>query len=438
MDWQPVVEFFTLGRAERDAEFREEVRRIARRGLAIIAGVEFGVTALSFVSLRLTGDGREVSPGFYFAFVALGLAALAAWKLDQKGRHARSMGFGIGILTVIMLTWMDVVCARQQNLPPFAALDVLMVLMVSVAALPATFWQMLAMGVASVTIHNAIVAWAVSVGAVQSPDPTMTPLGVLVMLSAALAGLNYSRLANGFASQRAVVNAELRRAQTENAATMARLAAALSHELNSPLGALKSSTASLAAAAQRHAVRPEERLARVQQELSEVIRSSAERLEQVVGRMQRFTNLDRSDIQPVELKRLVQDVAALCGCNGQIRLDIGDIPRVVTQPALVSGALANLFRRSIERGEPVTVSARVAETRQVDGETVEMRIRLSGPISADPDFEVQDGRVGAGNWDLFQVRQLLRSQGGDARLEGSMVVLSLPADRTVEAAAAHV
>src|SRR5436309_2825984 len=102
---------------------------------------------------------------------------------------------------------------------------------------------------------------------------------------------------------------ELRRAESqvllsENAASMGRFAAALSHELNSPLGALKSALQTCNALAEKKATLQVEKRREAEEIEAQLRRSaidSADRLHQIVLRMQRFTNMDRKEILLVDL-----------------------------------------------------------------------------------------------------------------------------------------
>ena len=103
---------------------------------------------------------------------------------------------------------------------------------------------------------------------------------------------------------------------SENVESLGRLAAALSHEFNTPLGTLKSTVDTLVrAAAKRGSASPEEqaRLEAVQVDLKKSLDASLERMEQVIARIQRFTNLDRAEVQAVDLNELLSDVEGARG-----------------------------------------------------------------------------------------------------------------------------
>jgi nitrogen-specific signal transduction histidine kinase len=222
----------------------------------------------------------------------------------------------------------------------------------------------------------------------------------------------------------------LQHCQADNAASLARLAATLSHELNSPLGALKSSTNSLLTVAEKMSSKPDPRLVTLERDLAHVIRESAQRLEQIIGRMQRFSNLDGAAIRHVDLNQVLNDVAVLSGTCGRVQIDLSPLPLVVAQPQVISGVFATLLQESAGGDEPVKVTARATESE------VELHISNASAVSLEPEFQVQAGRIGGGNWTLFNVRQLIRSQGGDVRLEDGGVTITLPAGGNPDAFAA--
>ena len=119
--------------------------------------------------------------------------------------------------------------------------------------------------------------------------------------------------------------AEARNLLSENAASVGRLAAAISHELNSPIGALVSGvdTLLLLAARQPHSSPAEQqRLIVLQNELRKSIQQSTDRLREIVVRMQRFSNLDKAEIQSANVNDLINDVAALLEPKYKGKVDV--------------------------------------------------------------------------------------------------------------------
>jgi signal transduction histidine kinase len=140
----------------------------------------------------------------------------------------------------------------------------------------------------------------------------------------------------------------LRRAEaqvllSEYAASMGRFAAALSHELNSPLGALMNALLTCNTLAQKKATLPIEKLREAEEievQMRRTALESAERLHQIVLRMQRFTNLDRNELLPVDLNSLLQDVADMLKSGVKDKVDLvlnfRPLPRVLLRPQQMS------------------------------------------------------------------------------------------------------
>jgi signal transduction histidine kinase/pSer/pThr/pTyr-binding forkhead associated (FHA) protein len=225
----------------------------------------------------------------------------------------------------------------------------------------------------------------------------------------------------------------LRRAEakvllSEYGASMGRFAAALSHELNSPIGALKSALQAFNTLAEKKAVLPPEKRNELEATLRRNALESVERLHQIVLRMQRFSNLDRQEILQVDLNSLLQDVVNIlkAGVKGDVRLelDFQPLPSVSLRPQHMSAVFSNLLHSAIEgpsSGDHVRLATRQSHTQ------VEVTVEDNGKgLSAeelanifDPAFEVKGGRISTGNWGLFSSRQIVREHGGDIEIQST-------------------
>jgi len=241
---------------------------------------------------------------------------------------------------------------------------------------------------------------------------------------------------------------ELRRAESqvllaENAGSMGRFAAALSHELNSPLGVLKSSLQTGDTLAVKKATLPIEKRMEVEK-MEASLRSSAmqaaERLHQIVLRMQRFTNMDRNEIVSVDLNSLLQDVTDVL--KSQIKdtvileNDFQPVPKVLVRPQQISAVFSNLLHNAVEG---LTSGGHVWLTTCLRDSQVHVTVRDDGRgISKEelinifePAFRVRAGRVSTGNWGLFSCRQIIREHGGEIEIQstpgqGTTVRVTLP------------
>jgi signal transduction histidine kinase len=225
---------------------------------------------------------------------------------------------------------------------------------------------------------------------------------------------------------------------------MGRLAAAISHELNTPIGALVSGVDSLLLLASRQATSPPEEQARlvlVQAELRRSVKASATRLQELVARMQRFTNLDRAEVQQVDLNSMLSDVNALLEphlkMKAQVTLDLDRLPPLMCRPQQLGAVFYSLVSNALEatNGDGrVTIASRlhdgVIEVMITDNGRGMPQNVLEGIF--DPGFRATGNRMSAANWSMFSARQIIREHGGEIQVSsgegtGTTVSVTLPA-----------
>jgi two-component system NtrC family sensor kinase len=292
-----------------------------------------------------------------------------------------------------------------------------------------------------------------------APSAGMEPayplfVSVLTVLATGLTAALYAerRAAYGLWLQTVRAVDDLRQAQSkillsEHAASLSRLTAALSHELNSPIGALMSGVDTLLAVAAKQAISPpaeQDRLVPLHAGLRRSVQESARRLQQIVERMQRFSNLDRAEVQEANLNDLLADVCALAEprTSGKValELELNQIPPLICRPQQLSAVFSSLLNNSIDalkHGGSIVIS-----TRQHDAQ-IEIEIRDNGCGVApeqlrnifDPGFRVSEDRVLTGNWSMFSSRQIVREHGGEIRVvsgegRGTSVTVTLPIRNT--------
>ena len=175
-------------------------------------------------------------------------------------------------------------------------------------------------------------------------------------------------------------------------------------------------------------------------DLRKSLDASLERMEQVISRIQRFTNLDRAEVQEVDLNELLSDVVALAGePSMEIQLATKELPLVRCQRQSLSASLASSLRYAIEAYRPSDGEGKIVVSTEALGERIEIRIENSGdgmePDEVarlfDPAFQIADGRISAGNWSLFTARQIVQGLGGENRVlselgKGTTFVVTLP------------
>jgi signal transduction histidine kinase len=242
----------------------------------------------------------------------------------------------------------------------------------------------------------------------------------------------------------ALAGAQLRAQLAENAAALGKLAASLTHEINTPLGALKSSVDSLLLLAKRCGT-----TSGVEAELRQSIEASAERIRSVVARLERFTPLADSETKAANLNDLVADAAMLLESKIQggveLHLDLQPLPKVNCRPQLLMFVFSSLLNNALDA---VDGAGRIEIATWLADSTVEISVGDNGrgmraeevDTIFDPGFRVSESRVSSANWSLFNVRQIVYEHGGDIRIDsteghGTRVCVSIPICDIMESSA---
>jgi signal transduction histidine kinase len=280
--------------------------------------------------------------------------------------------------------------------------------------------------------------------------PTMlVSVSQILLVCVALTAVVYHQRVAAYRARRAAEEAleGLRQAQSrllmsENAASQGRFAAALSHELNSPIGALTSALDTLFAAYEKlesHAA-PINRIKSVIVGATTSARQSSQRLLATIERMKHLTNLDRAEEQVVDLNELWESTVALhlgtLEGRARVTLDLDPLPRIRCRPQQLSAVFANLLRNAadaIEEEGTIQISGRHR------GKEILLEVRDSGTgIPPDrlthlfePSFRVEGSRVSTSNWGLFISRSIIAEHGGRLEIEstegqGTTAKIALP------------
>jgi signal transduction histidine kinase len=202
-----------------------------------------------------------------------------------------------------------------------------------------------------------------------------------------------------------------------------------SHELRTPLAILRTE------------LELAERQQRSPEELRGAIASAGEEVDRLSRLAEDLLVIARSDQgrlpikrEPVELQRLLEDVrkrfAHRAGVSGDsIEVSASQGARAELDPMRIEQALGNLVDNALRHGGGmVTLGA------SADGDGAEIWVEDEGPglgEFADRAFErftrADEGRTGGGaGLGLAIVRAIARAHGGDARAEGSRIVLTIP------------
>jgi signal transduction histidine kinase len=444
---------------ERDQAFRHEIRRLSESGLFMLGVVEIAVPILTFLVHFLIHPEQAVRAGHLrqsLALAAVGVVTLLVARTQwSRGDRARAVALASALAGATVLIWAPLLVAQPfYESSAYIPTGVTVIVLTMVAAAPLRPMQVLALGLSIEGVYAAS-ELAVVTGAFAQAEIGASHhvfILVLTLMSTGVCAVLYDRRRSDSESHQqalrvteALSSAQLRAQLAENAASIGKLAAALTHEINSPLGALRSSIDTLLAlAARQAATAPENQapLVEMQAELSRSVQCSAERIQNVVARLQRFISLEEAEVKTANLNELLRDVALILAGrigerNVRLEFDLRPLPTVTCRPQLLTAVFSSLLSNAIDA---VNGEGRIVVSSRLCDSTVQVRIQDNGRgMSAeevehifDPGFRVFERRVSSGNWSLFNIRQVIFEHGGDIQIEsaegqGASVLVTIPA-----------
>jgi len=439
-------------RPAEDPDLSEELDRHAIIGLRAIAGLSLAWSLFTMLTQQSWLPEIPSLFGLHYPvpILVIGLATLAL-SLWPGLPHPRCVGLTVGYLIVLEEIWsalhlgIDTIEAAY-----FIPRIVIMVMLVILAALPLRPLHTLTLG-GLVTSSYVAIAYATGNGGAESTAASYLIAINVTFMATALSAVTYHGLVSFYRARRTSQESfeELKRVQAQllvakNAASQMRFAAALSHELNSPIAALSSALDTMLLAAEKERKQPDgaERFRSVFDAAARSGIQSSQRLRALVERMKRLSNLDRAEERWVDFNALVNDIVALLKPELSHRIDLdldfSPIEPVKCRPQQVGAVLTNLVRNAAESMDGQgTIRVR---TYMANGEAV-VEVRDSGrgiPEEKrqgifDPEFKVEGERVSTTNWGLFMSRGIIAEHGGrldieSAEHQGTTAVLSLPVD----------
>lgn len=412
---------------EGDPDFRRELDRFSLTGLRVASIVGIGGPLLMGLIgfAGVSGILTVVPPGRMLAAVFLATIPLTISCFPAARPHLRLVGIVAGILISL-----EAIFGTMRTVPdPFQAAllgnaKATVVMLVAVAAFPLKPLHALTMGLAVTAGLAAALSVAGDPGRGAIP---LAALSIVALVCTLLTTVLYRQRAAAYRARRTAEESleELQRAQarlviSENALSLGRLAAALSHEMNSPLGALGSAVDTLASLVEERRPLAPERFAEIVTGVSRTSRQSFERLRETVERMKHFSNLDRAETRVVNLNELWESTVALLESElagkAEVKLDLRPLPPVRCRPQQLSAVFSNLLRNA---AAAIETAGTIEITSDRRGAEVVLEVRDDGKgIPAerlsrlfDPGFRVQSGRVAA-SWGLFVARSIISDHGG--------------------------
>lgn len=182
--------------------------------------------------------------------------------------------------------------------------------------------------------------------------------------------------------------------ESEMQAVLARLVAGVVHEVNTPLGSLRSAVDTIQRTLEK--VRPLLELQRAEgsddarrslraidsgHKLVDVLKVSGERIQGVMGSLQRFINLDEAEQKAIDVRRAIDDVLTLLSAQltPEIALDRrypGGAVMVACYPARLNNVFLNILQNALAAlGGAGAISISIEQ----DGEVIRVEIADDGP-----------------------------------------------------------
>jgi signal transduction histidine kinase len=374
------------------------------------------------------------------AILAVLAAITALSHIYGRGRNVESAGISAacGCFT---LAWFG--AADWEYGFAFTAL----LLSAAVSSVPLRPLHLLAIGI----VAELLMALRVTAETASNYPANAISAAALFGLAAYISGVNYTARRSEFEAGREAVRvaealggAQLRAQLAENAVSIGKMAAALTHELNSPLGALRSSIGTLLNIMRRQEEpgAKNEQIDGIREQLRRSIDDSAARIEDVMSSMQRLISLGESETQSANLNELLEDVALLHRDELQssridLELDLDrDLPRLTCRPQLLLNVFSSLLSNAIQA---VGGNGRIWISSRRAGDEAEVTIRDngrgmdSGQVETifEPSLRAEGGRISSSNWSLFNSRQVIYEHGGEIRVdtapgEGTSFHVTLP------------
>lgn len=245
--------------------------------------------------------------------------------------------------------------------------------------------------------------------------------------------------------------------QSEKMASLGQLVAGVAHEINNPLGALKSIHETQMKAYTRlkeHLNKIEqisesdraeiEKYSRIISEANKVISNGSDRVSEIVRRLRSFARLDEAELQRVDINECIEDTLSLI--HHEIKYDVvvnkscGDIPDIACYPGQLNQVLLNLLINAkhaiddVDRKGEIHISTSFIENRVLiiiedNGKGIP---KENLPKIFDPGFTTKGVGVGTG-LGLSICYQIIKEHHGDIKVEskvgsGTMFVIDLPSN----------
>jgi two-component system NtrC family sensor kinase len=230
-----------------------------------------------------------------------------------------------------------------------------------------------------------------------------------------------------------------RRTELENLVSLGRLVAAITHEINSPLGAIQSSANVSMLATEKLLVSHDVKAVNALRANAQVITDASRRISELITRLKLLAGIDQAPYSRMDIVRALEDVVSLLRPEFADRVSVSleheAIPPIYAYTTELYQVFLNLLRNSVQAingAGAVTIRAttddhwfRVSFADTGHGIPASLLPRLFTP-----DFNSDSGRIRA-SLSLFACMSVAKKHGGDIRVEsdvgkGSIFTVLLP------------
>jgi signal transduction histidine kinase len=430
--------FPTLEREE--PRFRAEVARLSVIGVRVIGAICIGapLVMLTMGSLWLPSYAGITSIWADLLFIGLGAAFVGLSFVPALAPHARAIGIFCGFASATLQTLGMQATAEfhrtmlQSSPDQHFPFTMAMVLLVGIGTLPLKPIHTVGLGLAITGMFMATVLVTTGPQAFVGWRAFPIVLALLmVFITTGVTAVLYHQRATAFVARlraeesfEALKSSQASLLLERNAASQSRFAAAMSHELGSPLGALASTFETLAHLVES-ALDPGSKRGQAALQAIASGRQSYERLIQVVDRMRNLTNLDRAEVQVVDVSALCRETVGFLQSElapVQVELELAELPPLKCRPQQLSTVISNLLRNAAAAVAP---GGLVALRCQANNGAIVVEVRDNGrgieperlERLFEPEFRVERDRVTTANWGLFVSRAIASEHRGRLELE---------------------
>ncbi len=180
--------------------------------------------------------------------------------------------------------------------------------------------------------------------------------------------------------------------QSEKMASLGHLVAGVSHEMNSPVGAISSTQNTLESATEKlkqtleneHGIKTSEskNVSRIMNVISDVIgvlKMSSERISEIIKRLKIFAQLDQAELQSVDFNECISNTLSMFKFHLKpeikINQEFAELPAVICYPAKINQLCFQLLKNA---NTAIETSGEIVLSTEISGEEIRFSVTDNG------------------------------------------------------------